>query len=180
MVVGVGVVVVVVVRATYNPSHLLHELDTQGQIESLVRLHAIAAEQVQPTAFFVRFNTDGFEDLLALGLDNDIGDGLVAQLAEHRHASLVGSLMPHEPARSIGQERRDDHDVDREEQLEEQWEAPLDVAAMEVEAVVDLPISSAMEKEVTPTHTVPSRPASVQTTSSSTDSTPATLSAQPC
>ena len=127
------------VNPTYIDSrHLLHPLNAQSQVKALVGLDATRLEKVHPAALLLRLDLNGLEDLLPFLSNIGIIHWLVSKLAQDQHAIVGRALVSHQPAWRVRQEWCNEDNVDREDELEEQREAPLDTGVVEVEAVVDL------------------------------------------
>lgn len=49
-----------------DTAHLLHKLNTKGQIEALVGLDTSVAEEIHPGTFFLGLDSDGLDDVVCL------------------------------------------------------------------------------------------------------------------
>ena len=59
--------------------HLLHELDSNSEIEPFIRRYTSTAKKVEPSSFFPVFNLNRIQDLVLFPLDIWIIDILTAQ-----------------------------------------------------------------------------------------------------
>lgn len=98
---------------------LLHELDSKSQAKPLVGGASSIREERFPTAFLFRLDVDGSENVVLLLLHVSVILGLIPKFRKHRGASVWGWVVKHEPSRRIGEEGREDQDVEGEDLLEQ-------------------------------------------------------------
>jgi len=67
-------------RTYVDTAHLLHELNTEGQIEALVGLDTSITEEIHPGTFFLGLNSNSLDDVVCLLADLWIGNGSVPEL----------------------------------------------------------------------------------------------------